>query len=310
MPCPRAGDVERLSLVDPTGRAYEVLLPWTALASSETSGCARFGTAEVRSDYEGRPLLASGRKWCLYDGGAPDLRVVRWVSFEYATTSELADDENALLSTLRGAGVGRVLFDVRENGGGHTDPTFFGNFASTSYTYFADRLYAAPALVRDPGLVAKVIFMDPGVASMIEDEVAKAIPGTFTPEFPGQCRTPGCPRTDLVYPPLPSPLRAVVLTGPECVSACDQFVAMMKDNGLAKLAGLPPAAADSTRRYWVSMPLADGEAFDLVVTVAVSDHPGTQTPLEAHPPELDFPVMSTSANRGSYLTAVMAAITW
>jgi hypothetical protein len=85
----------------------------------------------------------------------------------------------------------------------------------------------------------------------------------------------------------------------------------MKDNGIARTAGTPSAGADSPLRYWAALPLANGESVDLVVTVGVTDRPGSSdSVLEGSPPAIDFPVAATAQNRGRYLDAVLAAIAW
>jgi hypothetical protein len=312
MPSPNPGDIEQLALTDSSGKPYQVNLTWTVAPSSSTSsGCARYGTSEAASDYSARTSLATGMNYCVYDGGASDLRVVRYYSFQYDTPADMLADEAALVSYLHQNGVERVLFDVRENGGGGVDPTFFGNFTSTTYAFVSNRLYYADAFKGDPGLISSVLFLDQSVVPTLESALASDPAATFSPELPMICKTAGCPLTDVNYPPAASAVEAIVLTGPGCVSACDNFVSVMKDNNIAKLAGMPSAAADSPHRYWAELSLADGEAFDLVLTVAVSDRPGTNgVVLEGHPPAIDFPVSPTPSNRGGYLNAVLGTIVW
>lgn len=99
----------------------------------------------------------------------------------------------------------------------------------------------------------------------------------------------------------------VVLTGPDCVSACDDFTAVMKDSGVARIAGMPPAAGDSPVRVRVPLELADGTSFGVVLTVAVNRRPNGAV-LEGAPDMPSVPVFPSAANRGRYLDTVLGAV--
>jgi hypothetical protein len=85
---------------------------------------------------------------------------------------------------------------------------------------------------------------------------------------------------------------------------------MMKDSGLAKLAGMPSAGADSPVRLPLDLPLKNGkDKVAFVLTVGVN-HRSNGKILEGTPPAPDYPVYPSAATRGKYLEAVLAAAGW
>ena len=89
------------------------------------------------------------------------------------------------------------------------------------------------------------------------------------------------------------------------------FVTLMKDNGLAKLAGMPSGAGDAPYRWTLDYPLADGTKVTLRLATAVSYRPRTAgVPIEGNPPPLDYPVYPTRANAAAFLDSVLAAAGW
>jgi hypothetical protein len=112
-------------------------------------------------------------------------------------------------------------------------------------------------------------------------------------------------------PGAPQPFAAavVLLAGPGCVSSCDNFVSLIRDNGLGKLAGLPPRGGDSPVRLPLARTLQNSQPFSFVLTVAVNYRPGGLV-LEGNPPSPDFPVAPSASNRGKYLEAVLSAVAW
>lgn len=78
----------------------------------------------------------------------------------------------------------------------------------------------------------------------------------------------------------------VVLTGPDCMSSCDQFAAIMKDNGIATLAGLDPRGGHSPFRAAVELKLKNGAAFKITVTTGVGLRPDGSA-LDGNPARVD-----------------------
>jgi hypothetical protein len=56
--------------------------------------------------------------------------------------------------------------------------------------------------------------------------------------------------------------------------------------------------------------LADGSEVALRLTVGVSFHPGTDTPLEGHPAPIDVPLAPTADNRGGLVRAALSRAPW
>src|SRR5262249_16000754 len=149
---------------------------------------------------------------------------------------------------------------VRENAGGRFDGAFIGNFTKTSYTVPSKRVYFGSAFKADPTLIGQALFLEPSQVQPVTSYLASHPSEELSFDMPFTSSTGGGPVTAAPYPPASgSALSAVVLTGPSCVSACDLFVAPIRNNGIAKLAGMSPAAADSPIRYWAKLRLADGE---------------------------------------------------
>jgi hypothetical protein len=228
-------------------------------------------------------------------------------------------DQGALLDHLARAGVERVLFDVRENTGGDFDPVFFGAFTSGRYAQPRKSFVYTPYFRDDPARIAAarpyVALLDgwpiDDGAARIEQHLRDHPDAATSPPIPFYCQSPACAdgeefltsQSNIVF-------RAVVLTGPRCFSACDDFVAILRDNDIAPTLGEPTGAGDSPYGFDVLLPLHNGATAALHVTVGVSHHPGTQIPLEGHPTLPDVPLPPTRENRGRYVEAALAAAPW
>ncbi|MBI2896134.1 MAG: hypothetical protein HYY06_21430 [Deltaproteobacteria bacterium] len=356
-PTPRPGDTSALEIVRPDEMATVVELEWEEPppGGGPGAGCPPFGwaCAEGSDDYEEMEAELTGINYCVYETDEPDLRIVRYRSFYYPapwdeeeiaclvprlddlsyelTEAELRSmrgpmdvmrrDEEELLEALELAGVRRLLFDVRENGGGDFDPELAGHFTRAAYRIPTKAFYYAPAFVADPALIRQAdIYLatvdgDPisDPAGRIIDWLADHPDATYSRPFAFFCRTDDCSAEEATYEPSDraAPFETVVLTGPGCLSSCDDFVSIMRDNGIARTAGSPSGAADSPFRYESVLPLEDGTELRIVQTVGVSFRPGLDdVTLEAHPPPVDFPVPPTAENRGRMLDAVLAAVSW
>lgn len=316
-PAPLEGDVTKLSMRDPRGARVDVDMTWSSLEGTSGSQpqegcCASFGTAEAFRDYGGRQPSSRGVNWCTYTSGQPGLVVARACSFDYPDAQSLRRDQGALLEALRGMQATRVLFDVRENGGGSFDPAFFGAFASASYKIPVKRLYFAPGFRANPELLSRAgLFMDPipNPAARLKEEMIARPDALYSSDYAFFCKTAACDASEAVYPaPAVAPTwKAAVLTGPYCVSACDDFVSIMKDNGIATSIGMPSAAADAPFQYAMPIVFANRKSLDVTLTVGVSLRPGTTTILEGNPPSIDVPLLPSASNRGQYLDAAIAA---
>ena len=232
----------------------------------------------------------------------------------------LVRDQGELLDHLARAGVRRVLFDVRENTGGDFDPFFFGAFTADDYAQpkksfvFGTFFQAAPERIADANVYVALASGQPvdDGAARIEQYLRDNPTSERSPPLPFYCQTPACDeeeatlqsRSNVVF-------RAAVLTGPRCFSACDDFVAILRDNGIAPTLGQPPAAGDAPYSFDTTLPLADGSTAALHLTVGVSFHPGTiDIPLEAHPTVVDVPLSPAADNRGGVVAAALTRVPW
>ncbi len=322
-PAPAPGTTAELSFHSgaPSGPIAKATLTWKAAKGGGPPPpcCEMFGTAEARRDYQSRTPTKSGANYCVYDatGSTPasTIAIVRWCSFDYERPSGLEDDEASLSAHLSKSPPAHVLFDVRENGGGTFDPAYFAAFTTASYRIPTKALYFAPAFREDPSALDRIqYYLEPlaDPAGKMRADMAAHPTATFSSERPFFCRTATCSEaeaTEAGGATAPT-FTTAILTGPLCLSACDDFVSIMRDNGLATLVGTPSAGADSPYRYPVSLPLAKGSV-DLEVTVGVSYRP---TPgheiLEGHSPAVDKIVRQAASNRADYLGSVITALGW
>lgn len=318
-PAPNAGDKSELKVRSgsASGAARDVTLDWEKLSggggSPPNSCCEAFGSADIEADYASKTPVKSGANYCVYD--TANATVVRYCSFYYSSRSALVTDQTGLLDHLASQPPTKLLFDVRENGGGDFDPEFFGAFATSAYEIPTKALYFAPAFRSDPALLDQVsLFMDPmpDPVGAYRTEMLANPAATYSAPRPFFCSTPACAASEATFAgKATAPLYPIaVLTGPSCLSACDDFVSIMARNGLAKTVGVASAAADSPFRFPIALELANGTSFDLEVTVGVSYHPKGGAILEGNPVPVVVPVRPTAANRGSYLASALSALGW
>jgi len=304
---------------------------------------------DADGDYEAEPTF-EGLGACVYSTDEPETRVVRYHTLytpdtfdareracleqklpylSYRLTLDEADalgprgllerDQGELLDHLARAGVRRVLFDVRENQGGDFDPVFFGAFTEGSYAQplksfvFGAYFREAPERIAAANVYVALLSGEPieGAASRIE-QYLRDTPGAERSEpWPFYCRSRACDSSEATLRSESSVVfRAAVLTGPRCFSACDDFVAIFRDNGIAQTIGQPTGAGDAPYSFDTTLALADGSEAALRLTVGVSFHPGTETPLEGYPATVDVPLAPAAENRGGLVRAALSLAPW
>ena len=227
----------------------------------------------------------------------------------------LQRDQGALLDHLARRAVRRVLFDVRENTGGDFDPGFFGAFTSGSYAQPLKRFVYKPWFRADPSRIRQAnVFVGlldgspvKSGAAAIEDFLRKNPSSEASPPIPSYCQTQACAQAEARLESQSNVVfGAALLVGPKCFSACDDFVSIFRDNGLARTIGQPSGAGDSPYSY-VELLLAGARVARAHLTVGVSFHPGTSdVPLEGHPAVIDVPLPPTAENRGRYVAEALA----
>lgn len=301
---------------------------------------------DTEGDYATSPSFV-GLGYCVYDTDTPSTRIVRYRTFYYPDSTDAAEraclakalprlsykltlsaaaasgphgllqrDQFELLDHLARADVRRVLFDVRENTGGDFDPTFFGAFTPGAYAQplkqfvYTPWFREDPSRIRDANVFVGLLDGRPveGAAAAIEDFLRKNPSSQASPRLPFYCQTPACAETEARLESASSVVfQAALLTGPTCFSACDDFVSIFRDNGVARTMGQPTGAGDAPYSYDVDLPLAGDHVARAHLTVGVSFRPGTAgTPLEAHPVDVDVPLPPSAANRGRYLAEALA----
>jgi hypothetical protein len=328
-----------------------VTLQWEERVSDELP-CPPFADVcgpTADGDYADAPVF-EGLGACVYTTNDPRTRVVRYHSLftpetfdpveraclerklphlSYALTLDEADargprgllrrDQGELLDHLAGNGVERVLFDVRENGGGDFDPVFFGAFTAGRYEQpkksfvYGAFFREAPERIADANVYVALLSGEPldDGAQRIEQFLREQPTSERSPPLPFYCQTPACADDEAAFSSQSNIVfRAAVLTGPRCFSACDDFVAMLHDNGIAPTIGQPTAAGDAPYSFDTTLPLVDGSAVALHLTVGVSFHPGTDTPLEGHPTAIDVPLVPAANNRTGVVDEALARVPW
>jgi hypothetical protein len=361
LPAPPLGSTVTLQLLPPQGgQTYERTLTWREPkpTSAPLDPCLAGVAAFYRSaeEYPARQPELVGINLCVYPGGDPQTRVVRWFSFFYEfsdvsggdpglqglpslrerlkhTSFKIAESElpflpgekppsgridaialslmeiDRLFAHLGPQGAKRLLIDLRENGGGNFDPSWVAPFSGKPFKQLATEVHFRAGLRATPTLLDQA---EGGPQAQLAKAYLLAHPtAEKSPLYPFICRSSSCAPAEIDVPGAPQPYAAavVLLTGPDCVSSCDNYVSLIRDNGLGKLAGLPPRGGDSPVRLPLVRSLQNGQPFSFVLTVAVNYRPGGQV-LEGNPPAPDFPVAPSASNRGKYLEAVLSAVAW
>ena len=202
--------------------------------------------------------------------------------------------------------VGGWLYGVGGEGGCHIDPNWVSALATGPLRQLGMSGLFGPGLREEPGLLERA---EAGPQARLAQRHLQDHPeAEQSPLYPFICRSASCAPSELDVAPAAEPwgVRAVLLTGPGCVSACDTWAVTLADNRLATVAGLPSEGADSPVRVPVELPLADGSSVvTMVLTVGVSYRADGAT-VQGHPPIPSCEVPPTAANRAGYLDAVLS----
>lgn len=325
MPCPHSGDAVTIAYRSPDGAQHVANLNWRAGASSDPDAN---GSSEASltppgqrdpllfsAQYQGFPLETSGLFFEIYGTRAADTKILRYFSFNYENESDFPPEIAAIAAHLRRSGARRVLVDVRENGGGAFDPALVGVFTAAPFRIMMKSFHFGSRIKAHPEALALDGNLDLWTAEetrILQEDLAAHPEAAWSREIPFFCKTPNCGREEAVWQFDGSPgYETVVLCGPATFSSGDMFVTIMKDNGLAKLAGMPSGAGDAPYRWKLDYPLADGTKVTLRLTAAVSYRPNSGGIIcEGNPPAVDYPMYPTGANADTQLDSVLAAVGW
>ena len=178
---------------------------------------------------------------------------------------------------------GRLLIDVRENGGGPIAQRLTELVADKPYKATWSVTVLTPLLRRDKEFRAAAYHHpESGKEAMtlreLDSGAERSSPHAFI------CKTEACgPREGDGKPSaLGLHYKTALLTGPYCISSCDQFAAVFLDNGFGEVVGLPPAGASSPTRADARLKLADGETFSMTFSFGVTYRPNGEV-LEGNP---------------------------
>lgn len=328
MPCPRPGERVDVVFVDRGGSRRVATLTWRSVdgdADRETgTGAAPGGSTPTAArveplpfdfQYLDRKLETSGRFFRIYGTRAADTKILRYFSFNYEDEADFPPEIAAIGDHLRRAGARRVLVDVRENAGGAFMPELVGVFTAQPFRimlksfFYGSRIKAHPeAMALDEGLE----LWTADETRILQQDLASNPAASWSRPIPFFCRSAQCLESEAEVRFDGSPgYETVVLAGPSTFSSGDMFVTIMKDNGIARLAGMPSGAGDAPYRWRLDYPLADGTRVSLRLTTAVSFRPHTDgLTVEGNPPPLDHPLYPTAARQDRYLDAVLDAVGW
>lgn len=328
MPCPHPGDEVEVAYRDRDGVERTGTLTWRAADGAQAGGATADSMSQAQAEaaepdpprqfdhqYDGFQRECAGIFFEIYGTRAADTKILRYFSFYYQVETDFPKEIAAIRDHLRKSGARRVLVDVRENAGGAFEPELVGVFTANPFRIMMKSFHYGARIKADPGAMT----FDEGLELWTDDEtrilqqdLAAHPSATWSRQIPFFCQTAECHEEEAVFRFAGSPgYETVVLAGPLTFSSGDMFVSIMKDNGIARLAGMPSGAGDAPYRWQLDYPLADGTRVTLRLTTAVSYRPNTdQVTLEGNPPALDHPVYPTRTNSGALLDSVLTAVGW
>lgn len=182
----------------------------------------------------------------------------------------------------------KVLIDVRENYGGDVFPNFIRLFSRKPFSLLKRQVLLSEYMKSHPNFLLESLQL--GDAEMKPITLKAQEKGEkLSPLFPFFCLTPKCQIEEATYQPEPytKKFKVFVLAGPRCVSACDQFVAIMKDNGIAKIVGLPTNGGHSPFRAFLPLSLKNNSVVKIRITTGEGYRPNGE-PLEGNPAQPDI----------------------
>jgi len=328
MPCPRPGDEVAIAYRDRDGVERAGALTWRAAESGQDSAASADSTRQAAKEpvepdpplqfddqYRGFPRECAGIFFAIHGTQAADTKILRYFSFNYENETDFPKEIAAIGDHLAKTGARRVLVDVRENRGGAFEPALIGIFTASPFRIMMKSFFYGARIKADPDVMARderLELWTESEARILRQCLAANPSAIWSKPIPFFCQTEACDESEAVFRFDGSPgYETVVLAGPSTFSSGDMFVTLMKDNGLARLAGMPSGAGDAPYRWSLDYPLADGTKVTLRLTTAVSYHPGSDgVTIEGNPSPLDHPLYPTRANSAAFLDSVLTAVGW
>lgn len=183
-----------------------------------------------------------------------------------------------------------LLIDVRDNGGGSVPTNLLALIARERFRILTRELVYVPLLRRDSAfLQGTLTYTDNYMRRLISDQMAREKDAAKSPRFPFNCRTTSCALTEAEYEPNPNIKKfgVAILSGPGCISSCDQFVAIAKDNNTGAIVGLPSRGGHSPMRAPKEFALKNGDKFSMIFSAGIGYRPNGE-PLEGNPAKVDY----------------------
>ena len=242
-------------------------------------------------DYDGLPCVLKGINYGVYQDAATKTLVLRYFSFSYSgarggNEKGRKEDLGRLEKYLRSENsrYAGLLIDVRENDGGNVNQELLELLAAKSFKNTARTMVFTPLTRRDGEFLSDALrYVSPETAARLRREFAAG--AAKSDAFAFNCSNAECSsRGDLAGRPSGAGLhyRTALLTGPYCVSSCDQFVSTFADNAMGEVVGLPSRGASAPFRGRRKFRLADGETFTITLNTSVTERPNGEV-LEGNP---------------------------
>jgi len=220
-------------------------------------------------------------------------------------------DHTELVNFLKRSLTKRVIIDVRENGGGNISKELIGFFAHKPFNFLTREIHNVPYLKNSPDKYKKNLYVGNDLVQANIEQFFKKNPVAKTsPRYPFYCHTEKCLINENLYTPAkPDPIKPelFILSGPACISACDQFVAIIQDNKIGKVIGMPTRGGHAPFRVVRDFELKERTKFQLTMVVGIGYRPnGLQ--LEGNPATPDFPLYPDEKNQQDYLSYVLKIV--
>ncbi|MFA6584546.1 MAG: S41 family peptidase [Elusimicrobiaceae bacterium] len=277
---------------------------------------------ENDKDYADFKFDFAGVNYCIYKDSATKTLLLRYLSFYYRlppayvwnrtaflsynpkpvnTASpypfmdQLAEIDSAeLRAYLNRQDWNRLLIDVRENDGG-TEPIEFLRFlADKPFKQNMRSLVFTPLMRRNHSAfdAALAEIEVHGLSDLLAEnfqnrEAKESFLFPYSLSCPGKCALDSLTNAEVQPDKGAHKFVVAVLSGPFCVSACDQFVSTFKDNDMGRFFGLPSRGGTMPSSIRKEFALDNGEKFHIRLAIGKGYRPNGEI-LEGNPPAPDF----------------------
>jgi len=257
----------------------------------ETSVLVRWqrGVTDAPSeDYEGLTLDYTGINYRIYKDTVNQTIVLVYPSFNYLRGEDV--DTQNLGNYLNQQTLANLVMDVRDNTGGNINTNLIALFARERFRILTRELVFVPVVKRDRAFFEESLTLaDNYMRKLISDYAAREKDAARSPRFPFFCKTANCSTEEATYEPNLNvrKFNFAILSGPKCMSSCDQFVSIVKDNNIGQVVGLPSRGAHSPMRAKKESGLKNGDKFSMIFTTGIG-YRANGEPLEGNSAKVDY----------------------